>query len=345
MKFIHAADIHLGAEPDKGKSWSGERKKEIYSTFERLIQETNEQKADFLFLCGDIFHKPPTTQELRELDHMLGKLHTAKTVMIAGNHDHMTGQSAYEFCSDVYLLGDRELSYLFFPDEKTCVYGFSYWEREIREERFRDVKPQDIDAVHVLLAHGGDAGHIPIDYEHLKWSGFDYIALGHIHKPQIIYEDLMAYPGSLEPLDATETGQHGYLLGEITEEKQIITFVPFAQRCYQEAEIVIYDTMSAGEIYDTIRTELIRMGAENLFQIRLLGYIDPDIQLDFADLYDEFRIVSIDMDHLTYGDYDEIYETNKDNLIGIVMEKLKDNPEALSYAMKALLSTTDEFRK
>ena len=55
MKFIHAADIHLGAEPDKGKSWSGERKKEIYSTFERLIQETNEQKADFLFLCGDIF--------------------------------------------------------------------------------------------------------------------------------------------------------------------------------------------------------------------------------------------------------------------------------------------------
>ena len=87
------------------------------------------------------------------------------------------------------------------------------------------------------------------------------------------------------------------------------------------------------------------MGAENLFQIRLLGYIDPDIQLDFADLYDEFRIVSIDMDHLTYGDYDEIYETNKDNLIGIVMEKLKDNPEALSYAMKALLSTTDEFRK
>ena len=65
----------------------------------------------------------------------------------------------------------------------------------------------------------------------------------------------------------------------------------------------------------------------------------------FADFYDEFRIVSIDMDHLTYGDYDEIYETNKDNLIGIVMEKLKDNPEALSYAMKALLSTTDEFRK
>ena len=49
------------------------------------------QKADFLFLCGDIFHKPPTTQELRELDYMLGKLHTAKTVMIAGNHDHMTG--------------------------------------------------------------------------------------------------------------------------------------------------------------------------------------------------------------------------------------------------------------
>ena len=78
-----------------------------------------------------------------------------------------------------------------------------------------------MDAVHVLLAHGGDAGHIPIDYEHLKWSGFDYIALGHIHKPQIIYEDLMAYPGSLEPLDATETDSTVICLGRLQKKNKL----------------------------------------------------------------------------------------------------------------------------
>ena len=84
----------------------------------------------------------------------------------------------------------------------------------------------------ILLAHGGDESHIPIQREALKWSGFDYIALGHIHKPEIIFEDLMAYAGSLEPLDHTEMGYHGLIEGEISEEKKQITFVPFAKRMY-----------------------------------------------------------------------------------------------------------------
>lgn len=344
MKFIHAADIHLGAEPDKGKTWSKTRKKEIYHTFQRLIQEANEKDVDFLFLSGDIFHKPPAIQDMRDLDYMLGKLRSAKTVMIAGNHDHIAEQSPfglYQFHSDTYVLADRNIGHLYFEEERTCIYGFSYWSQEIKEDCCRDIGPADIDAIHILLAHGGDARHMPIDFERLKWSGFDYIALGHIHKPWIVFDDLMAYPGSLEPLDPTETGKHGYLYGEITEEKQIITFVPFARRCYHQADIIIYDTMSAEEIYDTIRTELIRMGEEDLFQICLTGYIDPKIQLDFTDIYDEFMVISIDTGQLIFGGYEDLLEANKDNLIGIVMNKLQDQPRALSYAMKALLSTID----
>lgn len=33
MKFFHAADIHLGAEPDKGFPWSKERGREIWDSF------------------------------------------------------------------------------------------------------------------------------------------------------------------------------------------------------------------------------------------------------------------------------------------------------------------------
>jgi hypothetical protein len=152
----------------------------------------------------------------------------------------------------------------------------------------------------------------------------------------------MAYPGSLEPLDATEMGAHGYLFGEITEEKQIVTFIPFSGRCYIDAEIVVYDTMSAEEIYDTIETELMRMGSENLFHLHLTGSLDPKIQMDLTDLKSRFMIVSVDTQMLTYGDYEEMFAGNHDNLIGAVMEKLQDNPKALSYAMKALLSTADE---
>jgi exonuclease SbcD len=344
MKFIHAADIHLGAEPEKGKPWSQTRKKEIRMTFQHLIEVVNEEDADFFFLSGDLFHKPPLMKDLRELDYMLGKLQRAKTVIIAGNHDHIGEGSpywSYSFASDTYVFLDREITSIYFKEEKTYVYGFSYWCQEITEPCYQNLKPNGQEGIHILLAHGGDARHVPIDFEQLKWSGFDYIALGHIHKPQVIYEDLMAYPGSLEPLDATETGMHGYLMGEITEEKQIVTFVPFASRCYLQAEIVLYDTMSENEIYDCIETELMRMGTENLFHIILTGSVDPTIELDFTELMEEFMIVSIKEQWMAFGDFEEMLQANKDNLIGAVMLKLKDNKKALSYAMKALLSTAD----
>lgn len=344
MKFIHAADIHLGAEPEKGKPWSKTRRKEIRESFQRLIEVVNGEDADFLLISGDLFHKQPLIQDLRELDYMLGKLVRAKAVIIAGNHDYIGENSpylSYSFQSNTYVLTNRQMESLYFEEEKTYVYGFSYWCQEITRPCYQGVKPNGQEGIHILLAHGGDAKHVPIDFEELKWSGFDYIALGHIHKPQIIYEDLMAYPGSLEPLDATETGMHGYLLGEITEEKQIVTFVPFASRCYQKAEVVLYDTMSEEEIYDIIETELSRMGTENLFRLVLTGSVDPKIHLDLTDLMEEFMIVSIEDELMAFGDFDEMLKANQDNLIGAVMKKLRDDPKALSYAMKALLSTAD----
>lgn len=64
--------------------------------------------------------------------------------------------------------------------------------------------------IQILMAHGGDTAHLPINFNSLELSPFSYIALGHIHKPQVISEDKIAYCGSPEPLDLTETGVHGY---------------------------------------------------------------------------------------------------------------------------------------
>ena len=43
MRFIHIADVHLGAVPDKDKSWSKERADEIESTFDRLLAVAEER--------------------------------------------------------------------------------------------------------------------------------------------------------------------------------------------------------------------------------------------------------------------------------------------------------------
>ena len=71
MRFIHMADIHLGAVPDKGKPWSAKRAEEIETTFYRLLQEAGHQGVDLALIAGDIFHRPPTKRELKELNYRL----------------------------------------------------------------------------------------------------------------------------------------------------------------------------------------------------------------------------------------------------------------------------------
>ena len=55
MRFIHMADIHLGAVPDKGKPWSAKRTEEIETTFYRLLQEAGHQGVDLVLIAGDVF--------------------------------------------------------------------------------------------------------------------------------------------------------------------------------------------------------------------------------------------------------------------------------------------------
>lgn len=52
MKFIHTADIHLGAEPDAGSSYSTERQEELWNSFERLLDVCEEEQTDLLLGCG-----------------------------------------------------------------------------------------------------------------------------------------------------------------------------------------------------------------------------------------------------------------------------------------------------
>ena len=54
MRFIHLADVHLGAVPDRGCPWSSRREEEIWETFRRVIAGIRENPVDLLFIAGDV---------------------------------------------------------------------------------------------------------------------------------------------------------------------------------------------------------------------------------------------------------------------------------------------------
>ena len=53
MRFIHLADVHLGAVPDRGCPWSSRREEEIWETFRRVIAGIRENPVDLLFIAGE----------------------------------------------------------------------------------------------------------------------------------------------------------------------------------------------------------------------------------------------------------------------------------------------------
>ena len=69
--------------------------------------------------------------------------------------------------------------------------------------------------------------------------GFDYVAFGHIHIPDLDEANRMAYSGSLEPIDVNEIGPRGFIYGEVTKQNLNIRFQSFSKREYKHAEMTV----------------------------------------------------------------------------------------------------------
>ena len=74
MKFIHIADVHLGAEPEGLKEGSKHRGKEIWESLEQIVDICEKEKTDLLLIAGDLFHRQPLQRELKEVNFLFSKL-------------------------------------------------------------------------------------------------------------------------------------------------------------------------------------------------------------------------------------------------------------------------------
>ena len=345
MLIIHAADLHLGASPDAGEKWGKNRKQELWDSFERLIEVVEMQKADLLLIAGDVFHRPPLLRELREVNDRFASLSKTKVVLMAGNHDHIGANSFYKgfsWAENVYFFENTVIDSVKFPELKTDVYGLSYHGKEIREQLYDDVKPEDNGYYHILLAHGGDENHIPYTKEKLLKSGFDYIAFGHVHKPGLILPGRAVMAGSLEPTDHTCFGTHGFVRVEVKDGKNQIALVPFAKREYKtlRMEITTEDTM--GSICRRIGEKVTELGEQNIYDVIIQGKRHASLEimeekiksvgniraiLDQTDKYYDYEQLKIDYEGCLLQRYISSFEQSGEEV----------DKKVLAYGIEAIL--------
>ena len=313
MKFIHTGDIHWGMCPDANKPWGKERALAIKDTFRTIIENAKEMDVDCLFISGDLFHRQPLMKDLKEVNYLFSTAPSVKIIIIAGNHDRIRDNSAllsFTWSPNVTFLMDENLTSVYFEDINTEVHGFSYHRAEIKEPLLDDIQVPLNSRIQILMAHGGDPAHLPISFNSLELSPFSYIALGHIHKPHIVVEGKMAYCGSPEPLDLTETGPHGYYMGEIhpvTRKLLSLKFVPASSLQYVPLAVNVSKDTTNGELSDRIAREIQNRGEQNIYRFRLKGMRDPEIEFDLEQLSSRFRIAEIIDDSEPQYDFSALF--------------------------------------
>lgn len=349
ITFIHIADIHLGAHPDAGRANDNRRAVELWESFERILDVCNEREVDLLLIAGDLFHAQPLLKELKEVDYLFSKLTKTRVVLIAGNHDYIKGTSFYRgfvWSPNVYMIKDVNMETIDFSDLKLLVSGFSYHEKEVLTPQLKKMQAPNGEKLNILLAHGGDAKHVPFNRETLRELDYNYIALGHIHKPEIIIENKAAFSGALEPIDRNDVGEHGYIYGTIDKEKTKIVFVPFAARSYINLDVKIDKDMAAYEMRDRVTEKIKETGINNIFKVRLVGFRQEQIIPDIQGFDTMGNIIDIVDDTRPFYNFEKIMENNKDNIIGKFIEEFihsdKDSVEyeAMIQGVTALMEAT-----
>lgn len=367
MKLVHIADPHLGASPDAGHPWSKARADALWQTFAKALARTEEEQADLLLIAGDLFHRQPLLRELKEVNALFSRLTHTKVAIIAGNHDHIAENSNYRqfsWCSQVTFFQDTQLQKIRFPKLHTTVYGRSYHSREDREPLYTPVPLEPEGDIHILLAHGGDVSHRPYNRTQLAQAGFHYVALGHIHKPDMDFSDRVVSPGSLEPIEPNDYGPHGFVIAEVTREQAKVRWIPFASAEYIPMEFRVQPSTTSMVLTETILKAIRQKGENNIFKIRLTGRKDPDILFGQDDsgavpaALSSPELKILEFRDLTEPDYDFalLAREHADDLIGAYIKALScgetDPPgqavseqekqvreKALYYGVKALLDT------
>ena len=372
MKFIHIADVHLGAAPDRDFPWGAERATEIWNTFSEVIEIAKQEKTDLLLVAGDLFHGQPLVRELKEVAYCFSQIPDTTVVLAAGNHDYLRRDSNYltfSWPDNVVGLWTDTCEGVYLEKLNTYVYGMSYQEREIMEPVYNqtfpggriNLKTEHPDAVHILVAHGGDEKHIPIRHTALAGADFDYIALGHIHKPEILVPGKMAYAGSLEPIDKNETGEHGYIKGIIRENQDFVlgadsrstevTFVPASSREYKDMvlQVAAYSTRSS--LLSRAKKYVKEHGEQHIYRITLNGFRDPDMDFSHMDFSSAGNVIEVRDETEPEYDFQEMKKKYAGTVIGCYLEKFplevpglmtEVQRKALYYGVQALLGARED---
>lgn len=335
MIFLHTSDWHLGATGGERDLWDDQK-----YFIDAICGIVREKRVDAVLLAGDVYDRSvPAASAIGLYDYAMNRLCGelgVKVLTIAGNHDSAERLASCAGLLDkagLYLQGaaQREPRVVAFADSQVF---FLPW---MTEEKIKSLYPEERDGIngltdayrvavnhmrekfipgkhHLLLSHAfitnaetstsdraaeiGFATQVPASV----FEGFDYVALGHIHKPQQV-NPFIRYSGS--PM--------AYSFGREERQEKSVTLIDTASMTQEVVPLPLlhrwttltdsYETLLAGEYPEEIREGYVRLNvtdtAVGLDMLSRLRQVYPNALVVAGKTYDgEDTTITLTMEQL-----------------------------------------------
>ncbi|MFW5864632.1 MAG: metallophosphoesterase family protein [Candidatus Izemoplasmataceae bacterium] len=354
MRFIHFSDLHIGYKFQnasfKAPHLFSKRSMELLKTFYDCLDIAKTNAYDFILLTGDLFDHAFVSPKL--IDDVFQALNDTAipTFVTVGNHDIFLQNQAYQRIN--------EFSHIHFFSKTHPIYTLG--DIEIAGINTKDFSPEFLEDVtsklspnktHVLSLHG-DVYNKQDDYylvspKVLETYPYDYIALGHIHKHDFLRPHI-AYSGNLEPFDFSETGDKGYISGDLAT--HTFTFKKMNKRAYHVKTL----QLSVEDALTSIKEKIMQAFTDHekrqdFNRLKLTGRLNRHYTLDetFIDtVKQEFYYLEIVNDTLKDYDLIQLKKAYKDTIIELIIEEFDDHEDdldALYLALDELLKTEEGY--
>ncbi|MBQ0125894.1 MAG: DNA repair exonuclease [Clostridiales bacterium] len=303
VKILHAADIHLDAPFSLYDVQKAQvRKSELRGTFTSLMMYAKMEKFDIVLLPGDIFDTGFATREtLNLMVSQFVQNPDCRFVIAPGNHDPLGPKSPYrkvEFPDNVYIFTSDDVTVFSFDDIGVDVYGWAFTDSVKTDNPLRHGKlALNETKLNILCAHADitnqNSDNCPISESDIAASGFDYVALGHIHAGGEIKKagrTFYAYSGCLEGRSFDECGTKGAIICKAEKMRggAEISFAQkrFSRRRYEKIEIDASGAETTDDVVAKIKSAVLAkgLGEDTLLRVKIGGVVSPSFKLDKTKL-------------------------------------------------------------
>jgi len=268
MKFIHSADIHLDSPLSGLARYEGapveQMQRATRRAFTNMIDLACNETVDFVLLAGDLYDvdwKDYNTGLF--FNQQMSRLRETNipVFMVLGNHD------AGSTITRQLRLPDNvtEFSYRH-PETKVlehlgvAIHGQSFANKAVTDDlsaTYPNAIPGyfNIGLLHTSLTGSqGHANYAPSTMPGLLSHGYDYWALGHIHKREILHEKpWVVFSGNLQGRHVRETGAKGCTLVKVKDGQATLTHVPVDVLRWEVCRLDASDITQADEVADKAR--------------------------------------------------------------------------------------------